>query len=341
MNITVLTGGASAERDVALASATQVVAALRSRGHRVSVVDTARGHVAERDEPSLMPGSVGHAPPSTDRLMEMERELLVSRLATIPVVRSAEVLFLALHGGWGEDGTLQAVLDVVGVPYTGSGPLGSALAMDKDISKKLFHAAGVPVADWLMAPAAEPDVARAVGYPCVVKPSKQGSTVGLTVVKGPAALADAIALAGRYDDEVMVERFIPGRELTVGVLDGKALAVGEIIPKHEIYDYECKYTAGMADERFPAEITPEQTARVQEFARRAFRALTLRGCARVDFRMTPAGEFACLEVNTLPGLTGTSLVPQAAAAAGISFPELCERIVQLAVDERSAQATEA
>lgn len=325
-HITVLTGGASAERDVALASATQVVAALRSRGHHVSVVDTTRGHVAERDEPSLMPGSVGHAPPSTERLVEMERGLLLSRLATIPVVASAEVLFLALHGGWGEDGTLQAVLDVVGVPYTGSGPLGSALAMDKDVSKKLFRAAGVPVAEWLMAPVAEPDIARAIGYPCVVKPSKQGSTVGLTVVKDPKALADAITLAGRYDDEVMIERFIPGRELTVGVLDGKALAVGEIIPKHEIFDYECKYQPGMSEEIFPADVSARITTEAQRLSVLAHRALKLGNYSRVDFRLSPANELICLEANTLPGMTGTSLMPQSARAMGMDFGELCERI---------------
>ncbi|MGB7210999.1 MAG: D-alanine--D-alanine ligase [Gemmatimonadales bacterium] len=326
MNITVLTGGASAERDVALASATQVVAALRSRGHRVSVVDTTRGHVAEQDEASLMPGSVGHTPPSTERLVEMERGVLLSRLATIPVVTSAEVLFLALHGGWGEDGTLQAVLDVVGVPYTGSGPLGSALAMDKDVSKKLFHAAGVPVADWLMAPAAESDVARAIGYPCVVKPSKQGSTVGLTVVKDPKALADAITLAGHYDDEVMIERFIPGRELTVGVLDGKALAVGEIIPKHEIFDYECKYQPGMSEEIFPATINAKLATEAQRLSVLAHRALKLGSYSRVDFRLSPANALICLEANTLPGMTGTSLMPQSARAVGMDFAELCERI---------------
>ena len=326
LHITVLTGGASAERDVALASATQIVAALRARGHTVAVVDTARGLVSERDEPSLIPGAVGHTPPSTDRLMEMERTFLVSSLASIPAVTTAEVLFLALHGGWGEDGTLQAVLDVVGVPYTGSGPLGSALAMDKDVSKKLFRAAGVPVAEWLMAPADEADVKRTIGVPCVVKPSKQGSTVGLTVVKDLAALAGAIALAGKYDDEVMIERFIPGRELTVGVLDGKALAVGEIIPKHEIFDYECKYQPGMSEEIFPARVNTRIANEAQRLSVLAHRALKLGSYSRVDFRLSPANELICLEANTLPGMTGTSLMPQSARAAGMDFGELCERI---------------
>jgi D-alanine-D-alanine ligase len=170
----------------------------------------------------------------------------------------------------------------------------------------------------------------------VVKPSKQGSTVGLSVVKQAGDLAGAIAEAFEFDDEVMIERFIAGRELTVGILGDEALPVGEIIPKHEIYDYECKYQAGMAVEEFPANITPAQTAAVQELARRAFRALKLRGYARIDFRMSERGqgEFFCLEANTLPGMTQTSLIPQAAAAAGITFPDLCERIVRIALDTR-------
>jgi D-alanine-D-alanine ligase len=164
-----------------------------------------------------------------------------------------------------------------------------------------------------------------------VKPSKQGSTVGLTVVKKRAELQPAIAEAFRHDDEVMIERFIPGRELTVGVLGEIAFPVGEIKPKHEIYDYECKYTAGMADEEFPAKIAPEAASFAQEQALAAFGALKLRGCARIDFRMTESGEFYCLEANTLPGMTNTSLVPQGAAAMGIDFPSLCDRIVQLAL----------
>jgi D-alanine-D-alanine ligase len=170
------------------------------------------------------------------------------------------------------------------------------------------------------------------GLPVVVKPSKQGSTVGLSVVKQEKDLMAAIDEAFRFDDEVLVEEFIPGRELTVSILGGEALPVGEIIPKHEIYDYECKYTPGMAVEEFPAKLSREESQRVQELARRAFAALKLRGCARIDFRMTPKGEFYCLEANTLPGMTGTSLVPQAAAAAGVTFPELCDRIVRLALD---------
>ena len=165
----------------------------------------------------------------------------------------------------------------------------------------------------------------------MVKPSKQGSTVGLSLVKKREDLAPAIEEAGKYADEVMIERFIPGRALTVGILGEVALPVGEILAKHEIYDYECKYTAGMATEEFPAKLSPEATEKVQQQAVAAFRALKLRGYARIDFRLTTEGEFYCLEANTLPGMTELSLIPQGAAAMGIAFPELCERIVRLAV----------
>jgi D-alanine-D-alanine ligase len=326
MRVTVLTGGTSAERDVALASAVQVIGALRGRGHLVSVVDTARGPIAEMDEAHLVPAKVGVAPPSTAKLEELQRGVLLGSLAEVPEVKGADVIFLALHGGWGEDGTVQAVLDVIGVPYTGSGPLASALAMDKDLSKKLFAAAGVPVAPWLMAPATDADVRSKVGFPCVVKPSKQGSTVGLTIVKDPAHLAGAIATAFEFDDEVMIEAFIPGRELTVGVLDGVALAVGEIIPKHEIFDYECKYQPGMSEEIFPAKLEPWIVKEAQRLSVLAHESLKLGSYSRVDFRLNAMNELICLEVNTLPGMTATSLLPQSGAAVGIPFPELCERV---------------
>jgi D-alanine-D-alanine ligase len=191
-----------------------------------------------------------------------------------------------------------------------------------------------------MAPAAEDEVISALGLPVIVKPSKQGSTVGLSIVKRRAELAAAIELAYKHDDEVMIEAFIPGRELTVGILGDDPLAVGEIIPKHEIYDYECKYTAGMAVEEFPAKLDRAQTAAVQQQALAAFRSLKLAGYARIDFRMSPEGHFYCLEANTLPGMTETSLIPQSAEACGISFGELCERVVRLALERRNALAND-
>jgi D-alanine-D-alanine ligase len=309
VRILVLLGGSSSEREVSLSSGARVAEALRSRGHTVTEAD-----------------------PDPDPF------------AVLEPARGADVVWLALHGGIGEDGTLQALFDLAGITYTGSGHLASALAMDKDLSKHLFRGAGVPTADWRMlrdprsAAWREPQFAAAtfaqLGTPVVVKPSKQGSTVGLSIVKAPQELGPAIAEAFKHDDEVMLEAYVPGRELTVAVLGGLALPVGEIIPKHEIYDYECKYVAGMAEELFPAPLSEVVRKECQRLALVAYDALKLRGCARVDFRMHPDGGLYCLEANTLPGMTGTSLVPQAALAAGIGFPELCERIALEAVRTR-------
>ena len=332
VRITVLLGGTSSERDVSLASGIRVAEALRSRGHEVTAVDPARGPVSADEQRALASGSVVQSvPPPPDALKQLAREALPRLVSTLPRRGDTDVVFIGLHGGSGEDGTIQSLLDLTGVPYTGSGHLPSALAMDKEVTKQLFRQGGVSTADWLMAPATIDEVRAALGFPVIVKPSKQGSTVGLSIVKDPAELQPAIDEAFRHDDEVMIEQFIAGREFTVGILGDIALPVGEIIPKHEIYDYECKYTPGMAEEKFPAELTEQQSARVQEQARRAFRALKLGGCARIDFRMSVDGTFYCLEANTLPGMTQTSLIPQAAAAAGIPFPELCDRIVRLAV----------
>jgi D-alanine-D-alanine ligase len=344
MKITVLMGGTSAERDVSLASGLRIAEALRSRGHLVTAVDTARGILSAGDERALLAGQVMKAaPPDVQALTRMN----ASMPATLRSMPPTDAVFLALHGGQGEDGTIQALLDLTGVAYTGSGHLASAMAMDKDLSKQLFRAAGVPTPDWVMCPRewkrwtpserAEftGTAAQRFGVPVIVKPSKQGSTVGLTLVREPAALDAAIDDAFEFDDEVMIEEFIPGREFTVGILGNEALPVGEIIPAHEIYDYECKYTAGMAREVFPAELEESQTLELQRLALLAFQALKLRGYARIDFRMSPKGGFFCLEANTLPGMTGLSLIPQAAAAAGISVPELCERNVHLAFNDGS------
>jgi D-alanine-D-alanine ligase len=340
MNITVLMGGTSAERDVSLSSGLRIAEALRGRGHQVIAVDPARGVISAEDEAAMRSaGVVKTAPPTPEELLQLSRSSLSPALGTIPAVRGADVVFLALHGGQGEDGTVQALLDMVGVRYTGSGHLASALAMDKDLSKRLFRVAGVATADWLMAgPAVGPTpsaavVGRTLGWPVIVKPSKQGSTVGLSLVREASGLAAAVEEAARHDDEVMIESFVPGRELTVAVVGDRALPVGEIFPKHEIYDYECKYTEGMASEKFPADLPDGCAAEAQRLAIQAFRALKLGGCARVDFRMTERGELFCLEANTLPGMTPLSLVPQAAAAAGVDFPALCEQIVQLALME--------
>jgi D-alanine-D-alanine ligase len=324
MKIAVLFGGTSEERDVSIASAAQVIPVLRGLGHDVVAVDTAAGRLAPPDERKLLESRVAPAPPS-DQSMATLRSGALTNPATAIDPREIDVVFLALHGGAGEDGRIQAMLDLAGLRYTGSNHIASAAAMDKDLSKRLFRAAGVPTADWLMAPA-DGAALRALGTPVVVKPNKQGSTVGLTVVRDATKLAAAIELAQRYDDEVMIERFVPGREFTVGILEGQALPVGEIIAPGEVFDYQSKYQVGGAREVFPADLPAAEAATLQKHALAAHRALKLGAYSRVDFRRDANGDFWCLEANSLPGLTGTSLLPQAAKAAGIEFPQLLAKI---------------
>lgn len=337
MKIGVLFGGTSEERDVSIASGAEVVRALREAGHDVVAVDTANGVLDAAAEAELLKTGVAPEPPDRGRL-DVLRTGDPTSITQAPELAGADVLFLALHGGAGEGGALQALLDLVGLPYTGSGMLGSALAMDKDIAKRLMRVAGVPTPDWTMTPTDVVEVERTIGWPAVVKPSKQGSTVGLTVVKSPDGLVGAIATAYEHDDEVMIERFVPGRELTVPVLGEEALPVGEIISKNEIFDYEAKYQPGMAEEIFPAEVPGDVAAEAQRLALATHRALKLTGFSRVDFRLDEAGGLWCLEANTLPGLTSASLVPKSAAAAGITFPRLCERICELAIEEHTGRA---
>lgn len=348
MRITVLMGGTSAERDVSLASGLRIADALRQRGHDVVTLDTARGTLSLKDEKQLLAKGnvVKREPPAREDLERMAHQTLPQMLRALPALKQADIVFLGLHGGFGEDGTIQALLDLAGIRYTGSGHMASALAMDKDLSKHLFRRAGVQTADWTMARRDRPvdDQLGRLTLPVVVKPSKQGSTVGLSIVRRREELGPAIAEAYVHDDEVMIEQFIAGRELTVGILGDEALPVGEIVPSHEIYDYECKYTVGMAEEIFPAQIPSERAREAQDLAKRAFHALKLRGYARIDFRMADDGGLYCLEANTLPGMTQTSLIPQAAHAAGVAFPALCERIALAALGvppsaESTAQPT--
>lgn len=332
LKVAVLFGGTSSERDVSIASGSQVIEALRAGGHEVIAVDTATGVLDSRAEKALLSGGVKDLPPD-EQALDMMRTGDATALTGAPELRDVDVLFLALHGGAGEGGTLQALLDMTGLPYTGSGMLGSAVAMDKDISKRLMCLAGIPTPEWLMAPVLLEDIEERIGLPCVVKPSKQGSTVGLSIVKHADDLEPAVDLAARYDDEVMIERFIPGREFTVPVLGVDALPVGEIISSNEIFDYAAKYQPGGAEEIFPADLPGPQTIEVQRLALRTHRALKLRGFSRIDFRLDADGVFWCLEANTLPGMTAASLFPKGAQAAGIGFSEVCERICRLAIEE--------
>jgi D-alanine-D-alanine ligase len=326
LKIAVLFGGASMERDVSVASAAQVVKALRSRGHEVVACDAERGPLSSRDEAAVLGRPVDRKPPQSTRGTGLSR--VIAGLATA----GFDLVFLALHGGSGEDGTVQALLDLHGVRYTGSGHLGSALAWNKGISKQLFALAQVPTPAWRLAPVKPETVARELGFPVIVKPAGQGSTVGLSRVDNEEGLDEAIEIASRFDSEILIECYIAGRELTVGVLGDRPLAVGEIIPASgDIFDYESKYQPGGATEIFPADVPSEVAMQAQMLALVAHSALHLTQYSRADFRLDENGGLWCLEVNTLPGLSPTSLLPQSAAAVGIPFDELCERICRAAL----------
>ena len=336
MKIAVMFGGMSSERDVSIASGAQIFKALKSKGHEVIAVDTASGILDSKEEKEFLDAKVKETPPSANKPSVMKTG--ITKLIDSGLLDTIDICFLALHGGSGEDGTLQGYLDIAGIPYTGSTHMPCCYAMDKEVSKSLFRVNNVLTPDWLMAPADSDEVVRRLGYPVVVKPNREGSTVGLTVVKKPEDLEAAVKEAEKHDRQVMIEKFIPGREITVGVLDDKSLGVGEIIPKlSEIFDYKSKYQKGGAEEIFPAVLEKSQTAEVQKAALDAHRALKLEDYSRADFRMDPEGRFWCLEVNTLPGMTATSLLPQSASVMGISFADLCEKICILAIERRKKQ----
>lgn len=297
-NIAVMLGGPSAERDVSLRSGKAVAQALRSVGHTVSEIDPRPGEW------------------------------------TLP--EATDVVFLVLHGTYGEDGAIQAELDQLGVAYTGCDAEASRLAFDKVLSKERFVRDGVPTApftalktvvDWS-------ELEENFSLPVVLKPVKQGSSVGLQFVETEAEFAGKLASALEHDDTVLLEPRIVGREVTVGILADGPLPIVEICPKQGSYDYANKYTVGATDYFCPADLSPQLTARIQDSAMRAFRALGGRDYARVDLMVPESGEAVVLEVNTLPGMTETSLLPKAAAAAGIDYPRLCDRMVRLALSRR-------
>lgn len=339
MYIAVICGGLSAERDVSISSGTGAARALRARGHKVALVDLFLGNPSAVENPHG--AFTSDAGDSVYFVRETEPNLDMIRAqrggdgligpGVIEICRAADIAFLALHGAEGENGKLQACLDLYGVPYTGSGYLGSALAMDKELSKILFRSSGIPTPPGvtLRRGGAVPE---SIGFPCVVKPCSGGSSVGTSIVTEPEKLADALNEAFSCDEAVLVEKYIRARELTVGVMDGHAMAVIEIIPKTGFYDYKNKYQAGLTEEICPAPISAEDTERVQRLAERVYEALHLDAYGRVDFLMDKTdGELYCLEANTLPGMTPTSLIPQMAAAEGMDYGELCERIIEVSL----------
>ena len=347
MKIVVLMGGTSAERDVSLASGVGVVEALRKRGHEVVPLDTA-GEMRILDLKDKRLLGIKEAPPDTKELARIEESFSVERFKAEDL-NGTEVIFLALHGGTGEDGTIQALLEMTGIPYCGSGVLGSALAMDKEMAKIIFKASDIPTPDWIglaidsLPPESDliEDVEQKLGFPLVVKPHNQGSTVGLSFVEKKEELLLAVNEAARFSDRVLLEKYIPGRELTVGILGEEALPVAEIIPEHGIYDYECKYTPGKSRYLIPAELPEAKGVELQRLGLKAVQTLRCADFGRVDFRMDDKGNFFCLEVNTLPGMTPTSLVPKAAKAIGIGFEELVEKICLLAIERKKRYAGKA
>ena len=342
MKIIVVMGGTSSEREVSLRSGAGVARALEALGHEAILLDTGTGKLLKDADHAMALGTRAPAPHASGIDLPAVRapEGVESYLRSIP--RGADLVFVALHGGDGENGTLQALLDLAGIPYTGSGVLASALAMDKAMSKRIFRVEGIPTPEWVERWAPEDpsakwnpelsqeELKRLGGFPLIVKPNEEGSSVGITVVEKAPDLTHAIEEARRYGRLVLVESFIEGRELTVGVIENRALPVVEVIPEAGWYDYEHKYTAGASRYEVPASIPAEMSERLLALSLKACRALRCRGVARVDFRLGEDGVPQCLEVNTVPGLTELSLVPKAAAAAGMSYAELIRAVVDAA-----------
>ncbi len=341
MNILVLAGGYSPERDVSLTSGSLIANALKREGEKVCLCDVYLGVDEDKlNDPKLFNSEevevyrVNNSVPDLKALKEKSGngEALIGR-GIIELCRRADVVFLALHGAMGENGQLQATLDNYGIKYTGSGYVGSLLAMDKDISKKMFVGAGVNTPEWIYVSVNNFDTKlfeKKIGYPCVVKPCSCGSSVGISIVETKEELDAALRFAAEYEEYVLIEKKIEGRELTVGILDGEVLPVIEIIPTEGFYDYTNKYQAGKTLEICPAEIDESVREAVAEQSKLAFDALRLSGYSRFDFIVDKSGKPWCLEANTLPGMTPTSLLPQMAAESGIEYGKLCLKIVELA-----------
>ncbi|MFH1195958.1 MAG: D-alanine--D-alanine ligase [bacterium] len=331
-NITValFLGGTSPERDVSKSSGKSILIALRELGYNVKVIDPAYGlNQPEKEE---------------DFFAEKDYTM-ISNKNYIEVINSTlfddvDIAMLGLHGRWGEDGTVQSLLELKGIKYTGCGILSSALAMDKSMTKIMFQHFDVATPKWFVVDKHEDNfhhikerIKKFFGYPCIIKPNDQGSTVGLTVCRGEVEVESSIKSALQFSNKALIEEYISGREMTVGILGQHALPVLEIKPKHGLYDYECKYTTGMSEYFVPANIPEDVAVHLQHQALLAFNSVGCKNYARVDFRLTSDYKTFCLEVNTLPGMTSHSLVPKMAKAAGISFNELIDRIIKFDLND--------
>ncbi len=308
MKIAVFMGGSSEEREVSLMSGSAIYEGLKEKNHDVVLFDV------EWD--------------SKDTLFSAIDKVLGNGI---------DIVFSALHGGLGENGGVQGVFEAAGITYTGSGIIASAIAMNKDVTKSLFSYNNIPTASWISGTAKSIKVSSVeseIGFPCAIKPVDQGSTIGLSVVKDHGGIQAAIEKSSAYGEKIMIEKYIPGKELTVPILGDKSLPVIEIRPSHGIYDYDCKYTPGMTEYLIPAPISNTLTSELSSLALKAFEILGLRDIARIDFRLDENGRPQCFEANTLPGMTSTSLVPKSAAKAGIDFPELVHTIAEFAYQRK-------
>ena len=341
MNIVVLCGGTSTEREISIVSGTQVAKALREKGHRAILLDVFFGNETadlmeafpetyDVDEAAAGIRKFDRDLPSA--VANRHRSYLGPNVTKL--CKMADIVFLALHGANGEDGRVQGSFDLRKIRYTGTGYVGSTLSMDKDLTKTILRAAGVPTPpgftmtkdyyDCELAP-------HGLALPVVVKVCCGGSSVGVFIARTHEEYEEALQKAFELEEEVIVEEYIRGREFSVGVIDGKALPVIEIAPKNGFYDYTNKYTQGMTVETCPAELPEELSRKMQHYAEEGFKALRLEAYGRLDFLMREDGEMFCLEANTLPGMTPTSLLPQEAQAEGMSFADLCEKLVELSL----------
>lgn len=335
MNIAVLTGGISSERNVALKGGKAVYLALKSRGHNVVAIDPALGLNSILDIENLeIDSSVA---PTNEQLKTLNPKNIIDCINN-PFFDNIDFAFLVLHGKYGEDGTIQSLLELRGIPYSGSKVMASSIAIDKATSKMLFQHAGIPTPMWHALDASIAQNYEALkalrselGDKIVVKPNDQGSTVGLTMILDGNLddLGKAITLAGQYSSTVIIEQYISGREITVPVMGDQALPIIEIAPKEGFYDYKNKYTAGQTEYICPAVMDEELTAYIQNLAVTVHHTLNCKAYSRVDFRLDEDNMPWCLEINTIPGFTELSLVPMSARQAGIEYPELCEIIMRL------------
>ncbi|MBO4889770.1 MAG: D-alanine--D-alanine ligase [Lachnospiraceae bacterium] len=345
MKIVVLAGGLSTERDVSLVTGRCVYKALKENGHRVILMDVFLGY--EGDTKDIFDADIDWAAkvaPISEEAPDLEAVKALRKddkkvffgPNVITVCQEADIVFMALHGDCGENGKIQSAFDLLGIRYTGTDPFSSALAMDKAISKQLFMMYGVRTPESYMLKSVDDD--HLPEFPCVVKICNGGSSVGVYIVNNETEYQSAVKDAFRYESKVMVEKYIKGREFTCCVIEGKALPIVEIEPINGFYDYRNKYQAGSTIETCPAKLKDAITATIQEEAVKAFRALGIKTYARMDFIMNEKNEVYCLEANTLPGMTPTSLIPQEAAAVGVSYNDLCEWIIEISMKKRTDNA---